>query len=145
MAVQEETAQDEKVEVEVDRTNEEVRKDEQSQGGELKSRCMTAPGGFKNLLWQSALMTISWRKQRKRDSPTTDKHFTEHAPKAFENPADLAQEAKDYSRDTRREQLSYITQTGSAGQKACLREEGLSTSNINKAFLDAAKDILKNN
>ncbi|PRP76352.1 hypothetical protein PROFUN_15268 [Planoprotostelium fungivorum] len=33
----------------------------------------------------------------------------------------------------------------SAGQKACLREEGLSTSNINKTFLDTAKDILKNN
>ncbi|PRP73999.1 hypothetical protein PROFUN_16489 [Planoprotostelium fungivorum] len=66
-------------------------------------------------------------------------------PKAFENPTDLAQAAKDYGRDTQREQMSYISQTGSAGQKACLREEGLSTSNINKAFLDAAKDILKNN
>ncbi|PRP73883.1 hypothetical protein PROFUN_16477, partial [Planoprotostelium fungivorum] len=53
--------------------------------------------------------------------------------------------AKDYGRDTWREQLSYITKTGSAGQKACPREEGLSTSNINKTFLDAAKDILKNN
>ncbi|PRP82554.1 hypothetical protein PROFUN_04859 [Planoprotostelium fungivorum] len=66
-------------------------------------------------------------------------------PKAFENPEDLAQAAKDYGRDTQREQMSYISQTGSAGQQACLREEGLSTSNINKAFLDAAKDILKNN
>ncbi|PRP76568.1 hypothetical protein PROFUN_14746 [Planoprotostelium fungivorum] len=65
-------------------------------------------------------------------------------PKAYETPADLAQAAKDYGGDTRREQLSYITQTGSAGQKACLREEGLSTSNITPAFLDAAKDILKN-
>ncbi|PRP73738.1 hypothetical protein PROFUN_16485 [Planoprotostelium fungivorum] len=66
-------------------------------------------------------------------------------PKAYETPADLAQAAKDYGGDTRREQMSYITETGSAGQKACLREEGLNTSNINKAFLDAAKDILKNN
>ncbi|PRP72841.1 hypothetical protein PROFUN_16988, partial [Planoprotostelium fungivorum] len=66
-------------------------------------------------------------------------------PKAYETPADLAQAAKDYGGDTRREQMSYITQTGSAGQKACLREEGLSTSNITPAFLDAAKDILKNN
>ncbi|PRP74736.1 hypothetical protein PROFUN_15504 [Planoprotostelium fungivorum] len=41
--------------------------------------------------------------------------------------------------------MSYITQTGSDGQQACIREEGLSTSNINKTFLDAAKDILKNN
>ncbi|PRP76159.1 hypothetical protein PROFUN_15223 [Planoprotostelium fungivorum] len=77
----------------------------------------------------------------------TSKHFTvtKHAPKAFENLADLAQAAKDYGGDTWREQLSYITQTGSAGQKACLREEGLSTSNITPAFLDAAKDILKKN
>ncbi|PRP72932.1 hypothetical protein PROFUN_16911, partial [Planoprotostelium fungivorum] len=66
-------------------------------------------------------------------------------PKACETPADLAQAAKDYGGDTRREQMSYITETGSAGQKACLREEGLSTSNITPAFLDAAKDILKNN
>ncbi|PRP75779.1 hypothetical protein PROFUN_08773 [Planoprotostelium fungivorum] len=44
----------------------------ESGGGELKSRCMTVPGGFKNPLWQSALMRISWRKQRKRDSPTTE-------------------------------------------------------------------------
>ncbi|PRP76443.1 hypothetical protein PROFUN_12055 [Planoprotostelium fungivorum] len=66
-------------------------------------------------------------------------------PKAYETPADLAQAAKDYGGDTQREQMFYISQTGSAGQKACLREEGLSTSNINKAFLDAAKDILKNN
>ncbi|PRP80447.1 hypothetical protein PROFUN_11902 [Planoprotostelium fungivorum] len=56
-------------------------------------------------------------------------------PKAF------AQVAKDYGRDTQREQMSYITQIRSAGQKACLREEGLSTSNITPAFLDAAKDI----
>ncbi|PRP82424.1 hypothetical protein PROFUN_10124 [Planoprotostelium fungivorum] len=55
-------------------------------------------------------------------------------PKAFETPADLAQAAKDYGGDTRREQLSYITQTASAGQKACLREEGLSTSNITPDF-----------
>ncbi|PRP79746.1 hypothetical protein PROFUN_12608 [Planoprotostelium fungivorum] len=41
--------------------------------------------------------------------------------------------------------MSYITQTRSGGQQACQRVEGLSTSNINKAFLDAAKDILKNN
>ncbi|PRP73988.1 hypothetical protein PROFUN_16363 [Planoprotostelium fungivorum] len=66
-------------------------------------------------------------------------------PKAYETPAELAQAAKDYGGDTQREQMSYITKTGSAGQKACLREEGLSTSNINKAFLDAAKDILKKN
>ncbi|PRP75292.1 hypothetical protein PROFUN_15792 [Planoprotostelium fungivorum] len=57
----------------------------------------------------------------------------------------ISQAAKDYGRDTQREQMYYITQTASAGQKACLREEGLSTSNINKALLDAAKDILKNN
>ncbi|PRP72839.1 hypothetical protein PROFUN_16986, partial [Planoprotostelium fungivorum] len=36
-------------------------------------------------------------------------------PKAYETPADLAQAAKDYGGDTRREQMSYITQTGSAG------------------------------
>ncbi|PRP76565.1 hypothetical protein PROFUN_14743 [Planoprotostelium fungivorum] len=66
-------------------------------------------------------------------------------PKAYETPAELAQAAREYGKDTRREQMSYITQTGSAGQKACLREEGLSTSNITPAFLDAAKDILKNN
>ncbi|PRP73229.1 regulator of chromosome condensation domain-containing protein, partial [Planoprotostelium fungivorum] len=36
-------------------------------------------------------------------------------PKAFETPADLAQAAKDYGRETQRGQLSYITQTGSAG------------------------------
>ncbi|PRP73728.1 hypothetical protein PROFUN_16647, partial [Planoprotostelium fungivorum] len=47
--------------------------------------------------------------------------------------------------ETLREQMSYTTQTGSAGQQACLRDEGLSTSNITPAFLDAAKDILKNN
>ncbi|PRP75403.1 hypothetical protein PROFUN_15473 [Planoprotostelium fungivorum] len=66
-------------------------------------------------------------------------------PKTYETPAELAQAAREYGGDTRREQMSYITQTGSAGQQACLREEGLCTSNINKAFLDAAKDILKNN
>ncbi|PRP73070.1 hypothetical protein PROFUN_16995 [Planoprotostelium fungivorum] len=38
-------------------------------------------------------------------------------PKAFETPADLAQAAKDYGRDTQREQLYYITQTGSAGHR----------------------------
>ncbi|PRP72903.1 hypothetical protein PROFUN_17045, partial [Planoprotostelium fungivorum] len=53
--------------------------------------------------------------------------------------------AKEYGGDTWREQMSCITQTGSDGQQACIREEGLSTSNINKTFLDAAKDILKNN
>ncbi|PRP72917.1 hypothetical protein PROFUN_17051, partial [Planoprotostelium fungivorum] len=66
-------------------------------------------------------------------------------PKAYETPADLAQAARDYGGDTRREQMSYITQTGTASQQACLREEGVSTSNITPAFLDAAKDILKNN
>ncbi|PRP83246.1 hypothetical protein PROFUN_09458 [Planoprotostelium fungivorum] len=66
-------------------------------------------------------------------------------PKAFETPADLAQAAKEYGGDTWREQMSYITQTGTASQQACLREEGVSTSNITPAFLDAAKDILKNN
>ncbi|PRP76577.1 hypothetical protein PROFUN_14755 [Planoprotostelium fungivorum] len=34
-------------------------------------------------------------------------------PKAYETPADLAQAAKDYGGDTQREQMSYITQTGS--------------------------------
>ncbi|PRP74734.1 hypothetical protein PROFUN_15502 [Planoprotostelium fungivorum] len=43
----------------------------------------------------------------------------------------------------RRKRDSPITE--SCTGKACLREEGLSTSNINKAFLDAAKDILNNN
>ncbi|PRP73461.1 hypothetical protein PROFUN_02470 [Planoprotostelium fungivorum] len=38
--------------------------------------------------------------------------------KAYETPADLAQAAKDYGGDTQSKQLSYITQTGSAGQKA---------------------------
>ncbi|PRP76155.1 hypothetical protein PROFUN_15219 [Planoprotostelium fungivorum] len=66
-------------------------------------------------------------------------------PKAYETPADLAQAAKDYGGDTWREHMSYITQTGSAGQKVRLREEGLSTSNITPGFLDTAKDILKNN
>ncbi|PRP73366.1 hypothetical protein PROFUN_16755 [Planoprotostelium fungivorum] len=95
-----------------------------------------------NPLWQSALTAISWRKQ--------SNEFSEHRvfychfqlntqvstslspnlpPEAFETPAGLAQAAKDYGRETQREQLSYITKTGSAGQKACLREEGLSTSN----------------
>ncbi|PRP75688.1 hypothetical protein PROFUN_15396 [Planoprotostelium fungivorum] len=36
-------------------------------------------------------------------------------PKAFETPADLAQAAKEYGGDTWREQMSYITQTGSDG------------------------------
>ncbi|PRP76315.1 hypothetical protein PROFUN_14421 [Planoprotostelium fungivorum] len=66
-------------------------------------------------------------------------------PKAYEAPADLAQAAREYGGDTQREQMSYITQTRTASQKACLREEGVSTSNITPAFLDAAKDILKNN
>ncbi|PRP87523.1 hypothetical protein PROFUN_00734 [Planoprotostelium fungivorum] len=106
-----------------------------------------------NPLRQSALTAISWRKQSNEfsDRRVFNCHFQLNTqsstclPKLFEDPADLAQAAKDYGRDTRREQMSYITETGSAGQKACLREEGLSTSNINKAFLDAAKDILKKN
>ncbi|PRP76692.1 hypothetical protein PROFUN_14961 [Planoprotostelium fungivorum] len=36
-------------------------------------------------------------------------------PKAYETPADLVQAAKDYGGDIRREQMSYITQTRSAG------------------------------
>ncbi|PRP75402.1 hypothetical protein PROFUN_15472 [Planoprotostelium fungivorum] len=86
------------------------------------------------------LKSYKRHKEAKGSSPSPNMPL-----KAFETPADLAQAAKDYGGDTWREQMSYITQTGSAGQKACLREEGLSTSNINKAFLDAAKDILKNN
>ncbi|PRP76770.1 hypothetical protein PROFUN_14783 [Planoprotostelium fungivorum] len=89
-----------------------------------------------NLLWQSALTAISWRKQSNEFS---DRRMFN----SFETPADLAQAAREYGRETQRGQLSYITQTGSAGQQACLREEGLSTSNINTAFLDTPKDIFK--
>ncbi|PRP84719.1 hypothetical protein PROFUN_07969, partial [Planoprotostelium fungivorum] len=65
-------------------------------------------------------------------------------PKAFETLQILHRRPRTMV-ETRREQMSYITQTASAGQQACLREEGASISNINKAFLDAAKDIIKNN
>ncbi|PRP73329.1 hypothetical protein PROFUN_16389 [Planoprotostelium fungivorum] len=142
---------------------------------------MTVSGGcLKNHSWQSALMRISWQKQRRREFidlksvvaecpheelaeaeeegfsnyRVVNRHFQLNTqastspnmpPKAYETPAELAQAAREYGGDSWREQMSYISQTGSAGQKACLREEGLSTSNINKAFLDAAKDILKNN
>ncbi|PRP73372.1 hypothetical protein PROFUN_16831, partial [Planoprotostelium fungivorum] len=36
-------------------------------GVELKSRCMTVSSGCLNLLWQSALIVISWQKQGKRE------------------------------------------------------------------------------
>ncbi|PRP80568.1 hypothetical protein PROFUN_12330 [Planoprotostelium fungivorum] len=125
----EETARDEKVEVEVDRTNEECPHDNlMAEAGEE---------GFSNYRVVNRHFQLNTQAST---SPSPNM-----PPKAFETPADLAQAAKDYGRDTQREQMSYITQTGSAGQKAFLREEGLSTSNINKAFLDAAKDILKNN
>ncbi|PRP78607.1 butyrylcholinesterase-like [Planoprotostelium fungivorum] len=53
---------------------------------------------------------VNRRFQLKYSSPSPNM-----PPKAFETPADLAQAAKDYGRDTWREQMSYISQTGGAG------------------------------
>lgn len=41
--------------------------------------------------------------------------------------------------------MAEAEEEGFSDYRVCLREEGLSTSNITPAFLDAAKDILKNN
>ncbi|PRP73922.1 hypothetical protein PROFUN_16561, partial [Planoprotostelium fungivorum] len=66
-----------------------------------------------NLLWQSALTAISWQKQSNEFSNckvfnSSTSLSPNMPPKAFETPAGLAQAAKDYGRDTWREQLSYI-------------------------------------
>ncbi|PRP73992.1 hypothetical protein PROFUN_16345 [Planoprotostelium fungivorum] len=134
---------------------------------ELKSRCMTVSSCFERVISRSEdhvlvaecphdNLTAEAEEEGISDYRVVNRHFQLNTqastspspnmpPKAYETPAELAQAAREYGGDTRREQMSYISQTGSAGQKACLREEGVSTSNITPAFLDAAKDILKNN
>ncbi|PRP80456.1 hypothetical protein PROFUN_11911 [Planoprotostelium fungivorum] len=127
----------------------------ESGGGELKSRCITAPGDFKVTLlcllesvvaeYPHEDLMAEAEEEGFSNYRVVNRHFQLNtqastsptpnmSPKAYETPADLAQAAKDYGRDTQREQMSYITQTASAGQKACLREEGLSTSNITPGF-----------
>ncbi|PRP75678.1 hypothetical protein PROFUN_15386 [Planoprotostelium fungivorum] len=53
------------------------------------------------------------------------------------------QAAKDYGRETQRGQLSYITQTGSAGQKACLCSKGHCQEQLNGFCIGFHPDCIK--